>query len=100
MTEEEFKAVVEDLATTKDPLKLTAIQMFSSDPIERFKAEYNQLKIRIQRLEHSLEHWEEFKAERCPLASKSAISRQLYYMRGLFDLLSIRAKIEHIDVDH
>lgn len=100
MTETEFQALVADLATTKDPLKLTTIQMLSSDPIERFKAEYNQLKIRIQRLEHSLENWEEFKAERCPRASKAALTRQLGYMRSLFDLFAIRAKIENIDVDN
>lgn len=100
MTEQEFQAVVADLATTKDPLKLTVVQMLSSDPIERFKAEYNQLKIRIERLEHSLEHWDEFKAERCPRASKSAITRQLNYMRNLFDLFALRAKIENIDVNN
>lgn len=99
MTPEEFSKVVQDLATTQDPLKLTTVQMLSSDPVERFKAEYKQLKIRIQRLEHSIEHWDEFKAERCPRASKSALSKQLYYMRGLFDLLAIRAKIENINVE-
>lgn len=75
-------------------LEETIEMMESRDPVERFKAEYYQLAIRIIRLENKLKRKEAILDENL----KVLCSVQLSTMHGYLDLLELRAKREQIHI--
>ena len=79
-------------------LKDTIEMMTSSDYIERFKAEYYQLKLRYDKLALMITKWDEGTLEFEPSCSRTLLSRQLHHMRMYMIDLETRAKIEGIDL--
>lgn len=80
----------EKLYQSKDKLKATAYQMLSDDRVERMKAEYNQLKIRAERLEQFIYKGNYYDTP------KELFVKQLDTMRELIKILEERAKYEGI----
>ena len=80
-------------------LKDTVDGMLSDDYKERFKAEYQQLKIRLYKLGHMLwlksESMLEFELT-CPM---SLLTKQEKLMQELLEVYEWRARIEGIDLD-
>ena len=80
-------------------LKDTIDGMLSKDYKERFIAEYNQLVIRLDKLENVISKAKnnslEFKL-RCP---RIVLETQAIYMRNYADILRMRARQEGIDID-
>lgn len=76
----------------------TAKMMTSTDYKERFKAEYYQVKIRLDRLEKVLVKYEagtlNFEAS-CPL---EVLKAQAQAMRQYLYVLEVRAEIEKIEI--
>ena len=79
-------------------LKDTVEMMNSKDFKERFKAEYCQLLIRYDGLLSMLIDWENNMLDFEPICSKETIENQVLFMQGYLDILSLRAKIEEIDL--
>ena len=79
-------------------LKDTIEMMASEDFKERFKAEYYQLLIRLNSLTGMLINWENNKLDFEPKCSKETLENQLIFMQGYMNILSLRAKIEEIDL--
>lgn len=79
-------------------LKDTAAIMNNESYEERFKAEYWQLKIRIDKLKKMLDDWKEDKLNFEPKTSRSILEKQLDYMQKYLVLLEARAIAEDIDL--
>lgn len=79
-------------------LKNTVDMMNSSDYKERFKAEYYQLKIRIDGLKNMLIKYKEGSLNFKPSCSYELLSSQLKSMEDYLFYLNVRAKIEKIDL--
>ena len=79
-------------------LQDTVEMMNSSDYKERFKAEYYQLLLRLDRLAGMLIKWENDMLEFTPTCSKETFENQLIFMQGYLNSLRLRAEIEGIDV--
>ena len=71
--------------------------MSSSDYKERFKAEFYQLSIRINKLKALIERIKN--NEFTPTCSLGLLADQLYCMEGYLGVLKDRALVEHIDVE-
>lgn len=78
-------------------LKDTVNMMTSEDYKERFKAEYYQLKIRIDRLEKMLKSWDEGTLNFTPTCPRKLYDNQLKAMNEYIDTLIFRAHMEGID---
>lgn len=77
-------------------LKDTTCWMLSDDYKERFKAEYYQLKIRLEKLRGMLNEWDSLPFE--PTCSKDTYKQQAHYMTMYLEILNRRAKEEDIEL--
>lgn len=80
-------------------LKETVELMLSNDYKERFKAEYYQLKIRIDRLDNMLSKMENDELNFIPTCSYELLQNQLKAMLLYEIFLKERANIEKIDLE-
>ena len=79
-------------------LKDTVDGMLSSDYKERFKAEYEQLKIRYNKLDAMLTKWNKGELDFVPTCPKDILEDQIIYMYNYLDILQRRAEIENIEL--
>ena len=77
-------------------LEDTIEDMLSSDYKRRFIAEYNQLKIRYDKLRNMVDNWDNLKFK--PICEKEDFELQLSFMLGYLGILNNRAEIEGIDL--
>ena len=80
-------------------LKETISMMTSEDYKERFKGEYLQLKIRIEKLSTMLEKYKAETLNFTPSTSYELLFEQLIYMKNYLQVLKQRAEIENIDIN-
>lgn len=80
-------------------LKDTIDDMLSLDYKERFRAEYNQLKIRYTKLESMLNKLFSGKLDFKPTTPTDVLARQKMYMFSYLKTLEQRARYEGIDLD-
>lgn len=80
-------------------LNETVQMMASTDYKERFKAEYLQLKIRIEGLSNMLKKYQEGTLTFEPTCSYELLHTQLVYMECYLNTLEERAKIEGIELE-
>ena len=80
-------------------LNETAKMMVSADYKERFKAEYLQLKIRINGLSNMLKKYKEGRLTFKPNCSYELLHTQLVYMECYLNTLEERVKIEGIELE-
>lgn len=78
-------------------LKDTVNMMTSEDYKERFKAEYYQLKVRINGLENMLKSWDEGTLTFKPTCPRKLYDDQLKAMYDYINILITRSKMEGID---
>ena len=79
-------------------LNETIGMMNSPDFKERTKAEYYQLKIRIEKLEAMLEKYRNGTLDFTPNCSYNLLYEQLVYMKSYLRVLEERARIENIEL--
>lgn len=79
-------------------LKDTIELMNSSDYKDRFKAEYQQVKIRHEKLHKMLVKWDAGTLDFEPTCSKALLMEQERYMREYIRCLETRAEIECVDL--
>ena len=79
-------------------LNETVEMMNSDDYKERFKAEYYQLKIRVNGLKKMLDKWDNGELNFTPTCPREIYDDQMKYMINYMTVLAIRAYIEHIDL--
>ena len=72
--------------------------MNSSDYKDRFKAEYQQVKIRHEKLHKMLVKWDAGTLDFEPTCSKALLMEQERYMREYIRCLETRAEIEGVDL--
>lgn len=77
-------------------LKDTIEMMNSEDYKERFKAEYYQVKIRLEKLEAMLEKWDKGELNFTPTCERVVYNDQVYFMRQYLAILEGRAKTESV----
>lgn len=77
-------------------LKDTATLMVSSDYKERFKAEYYQLKIRLEKLKCMLQKWDSGECQFTPTCPRSIYDLQVENMERYLAVLDARAVIEKV----
>lgn len=77
-------------------LPSTAILMNSGNYKERFKAEYQQVVIRYQKLKAMLEKWDREELEFNPTCPRSTYNMQIVAMTDYIAVLEARASIEGI----
>ena len=79
-------------------LKDTIELMNSSDYKDRFEAEYQQVKIRHEKLPKMLVKWDAGTLDFEPTCSKALLMEQERYMREYIRCLETRAEIEGVDL--
>lgn len=79
-------------------LKDTVEGMLSVDYKERFKAEYNQLNIRLNGLKTMLDKWDNIKLEFTPTCSRETYTKQVKAMEDYLEILKYRAEVENIEL--
>lgn len=79
-------------------LKETANLMVSSDYKERFKAEYYQLKIRLEKLKCMLQKWDNGEINFTPSCPRSVYDVQVKSMQDYLAILEARAVIEKVEL--
>lgn len=79
-------------------LKDTIDLMLDIDYKDRFRAEYYELSIRIQKLEKMLDDWKDGLLEFEPKCGFNILHEQYVYMKLYRDILAERAKIENIEL--
>ena len=84
---------------TKNELHQTVKGMISDDYKERFKAEYKQLIIRLDRLNKIINKMKEDKLDFKGLCSLDVLIAQSRHMSAYASLLSYRALVEDINLD-
>lgn len=77
----------------------TVSLMGSDDHKERFKAEYLQLKIRIDGLRKMLIKWDAGKLDFTPPCPRAVYLTQKRYMEEYLNQLEVRAEIEDISLE-
>ena len=77
----------------------TVKMMNSQDFKERFKAEYLQLKIRMEGLSNMLKKYKEGTLPFKPKCSYEVLYKQLVYMEDYLNVLKERAEIENIELN-
>lgn len=80
-------------------LEDTIEMMQSEDFKERFKAEYYQLKIRMERLKSMLDKYRDGTLNFTPKCSYELLYEQYVYMKDYMVILVQRASIEDIDLE-
>lgn len=80
-------------------LKDTIELMTSDDYKERFKAEYLQLKIRIEGLRKMLIKWDAGKLDSTTPCPRAVYLTQKRYMEEYLNQLEVRAEIEEIELE-
>lgn len=89
------KEYAKDPTTLEDTIK----GMTSEDYKERFKAEYQQLNIRSDKLKALIKDYSENKLNFTPSTPKHVLETQLYYMQSYLTILRNRAIYEGINLD-
>ena len=79
-------------------LKETVELMTSTDYKERFKAEYEQVKIRFEKLKAMLDKWDNNTLEFTPTCNRSIYNLQIKAMGEYIACLETRAVIENIEL--
>ena len=79
-------------------LNETVPMMESADYIERFKAEFYQLLIRLDSLTSMIIKWENNTLDFQPKCSKETLENQVIFKKGYVDILLLRSKIEGIEL--
>ena len=79
-------------------LKDTINLMTSDDYKERFKAEYYQLEIRLDKLTSMLERWDKGELNFTPTCPRELYNQQVCGMVEYLNALRTRAEIEHIEL--
>jgi hypothetical protein len=79
-------------------LKDTIALMDSADYKERFKAEYYQLKIRMDKLAGMLEKWDKGELNFTPTCSREVDDEQMKSMKDYAEVLVVRAKMEGVEL--
>ena len=79
-------------------LKNTIPMMESESYKERFKAEYFQLAIRLQKLRDMVEKWDNGTLDFEPTCPREMYDKQLMSMSQYLDVLEERAKIEGVEL--
>lgn len=77
-------------------LPATAIQMNSADYKERFRAEYQQVVIRYQKLKAMLEKWDKGELAFSPTCPRSTYNMQIAAMTDYIAVLEARAVMEGV----
>lgn len=77
-------------------LKDTVYQMLSSDYKDRFKAEYNQIECRLNKLMTMLEKWNRGELDFTPICPKELLEEQAKVMAKYLEILANRAALESI----
>jgi len=77
-------------------LSQTVEMMTSSDYKERFKAEYYQVQIRLEKLRVMLEKWDKNKLDFTPTCPKSTYTWQIKVMEDYLQILKARANMEGV----
>ena len=80
-------------------IKETIPMITSEDYKERFKGEYFQLKIRIEKLADMLEKYKAGTLNFTPSTSYEVLFEQLVYMKNYLQVLKQRAEIENINIE-
>ena len=78
----------------KDTLELIS----SEDYTDRFKAEYLQLKIRLDKLENMIAKYEAGTLDFKPKCTLDLLKLQRAYMREYLYVLKVRAEIENVNL--
>lgn len=79
-------------------LSETVEMMNSADYKERFRAEYFQLKIRVNGLKNMLDKWDKGELNFTPTCPREIYNDQMEYMMNYMTVLANRAELEHIDL--
>lgn len=79
-------------------LKDTVLLMNSADYKERFKAEYQQVVIRYQKLKGMLEKWDNGELNFEPTCPRSTYNIQIKAMTDYIAILEARAVMENVDL--
>lgn len=80
-------------------LKDTIELMQSEDYKERFKAEYYQVKIRLEKLEAMLKKWDNGELDFTPTCPRMIYDGQVQAMSDYCSTLIARAAMEHIIIE-
>jgi len=72
--------------------------MLDMDYKDRFRAEYYQIQIRIEKLEKMLDDWKDGLLDFEPKCEFKKLYEQYVYMKMYRDILAERAEIENIDL--
>lgn len=79
-------------------LRDTVTDMVSPIYTDRFRAEYNQLKIRYDKLNAMVEKWDKGELNFVPTCPREIYTRQLNAMYDYLTILEERAVIEKVDL--
>ena len=79
-------------------LSETVEMMNSADYKERFRAEYFQLKIRVNGLKNMLDKWDKGELNFIPTCPREIYNDQMEYMMNYMTVLANRAYLEHVDL--
>jgi hypothetical protein len=79
-------------------MKDTVELMLSDNYKDRFVAEYQQLKIRYEKLKQMVEKWDRMELDFIPTCPRSIYDVQLSAMKTYLDTLAFRAELEEIPV--
>ena len=79
-------------------LSETVEMMNSADYKERFRAEYFQLKIRVNGLKNMLDKWDKGELNFTPTCPREIYNDQMEYMMNYMTVLANRAYLEHVDL--
>lgn len=87
-----------DDANIPTELDETISYMVGDYYMHRFKAEYYQLKIRLDKLEDMLNKWAKGKLKFTPTCPRSTYDLQIRAMKDYLAILEARAKMENVDL--
>ena len=79
-------------------LAATIELMLSTDHKERFKAEYQQLRIRYEKLKTMMDKWDNGELDFKPTCPRSIYDTQLSAMELYLETLKSRAELEDIEL--
>ena len=79
-------------------LSETVEMMNSADYKERSRAEYFQLKIRVNGLKNMLDKWDKGELDFTPTCPREIYNDQMEYMMNYMTVLANRAYLEHVDL--
>lgn len=76
----------------------TIDMMTSDDYKERFKAEYHQTNIRLQKLRNMIQKWDDGELNFTPTCPRPMYEDQMYGMTRYLRVLKQRAELEGVDL--